>query len=182
MLISKAARRYASALLEISKEREEVESILEDMKLINNTIRDSRDLELFLQSPIIRYDEKADGLKQVFGDRIQEITGQFIELLARKNRIRLLGQIVQAFVEQYNVFAGIIKVDVLTARALDDTQKKQLHEALEEKTGKKVEMQLEVNESLKGGMAVRIDDTVIDGTVKHKLEQLQEKFLSAPME
>lgn len=182
MLITKAARRYASALLQLAVERDEVKSVLEDIELIKNTIDGSRELILFLRSPIIKYDDKVAVLNELFAERVQEMTRMFIGLLARKNRVHLLDQIVQAFIEQYNKYAGIIKVDVYTARALNESQKKALHKALEEKTNKKVNMHINLNESLKGGLAVRIDDTVIDGTVKHKLEQLEEMFLNTALE
>ena len=58
MLITKAARRYATALLELGKERDEVEAILDDMKFIHNTMEGSRELVLFLQSPIVKYDDQ----------------------------------------------------------------------------------------------------------------------------
>ncbi|MDR8391124.1 ATP synthase F1 subunit delta [Aliifodinibius sp. S!AR15-10] len=181
-MITKAARRYASALLQIAKEQDNVESILSDVELIQNTIDHSRELEVFLRSPIIKFDDKAGALDELFGDKVEGITRQFIKLLARKSRIGLLYLITQAFIDQYNQYAGIIEIEVFTARELPEDQQRSLHKALEAKTGKKVNMQLSVNESLKGGIAVRIDDTVIDGTIKHKLEQLEESFLSSAAE
>lgn len=181
-MITKAARRYASALLQIGKEQDKVESMLEDIELIKNTIDDSRELQLFLRSPIIKFDDKVQALEELFSDKIGEVTSRFIKLLARKDRVKILHQITQAYIEQYNKYAGIIEVDVYTARALSEKQQKSLHKALEQKTGKTVNMHVSVDESLKGGVAVRIDDTVIDGTIKHKLEQLEEQFLSTPAE
>ncbi|MDZ7694410.1 MAG: F0F1 ATP synthase subunit delta [Balneolaceae bacterium] len=87
-MITKAARRYASALLQLGKERGEVESILSDIKFIKNTIDDSRDLQLFLQSPIIKFDDKAEALEELFGDEVGEVVSKFIALLARKNRLQ----------------------------------------------------------------------------------------------
>lgn len=158
-----------------------METILEDIKLIKNTMEGSRELVLFLRSPVIKFDDKVAALGKMFGDKVTEVTTRFIQLLARKNRIHLLGQIASAFVEQYNRYAGIVEIEVYSARELSDSQRDSLHKALEEKTGKKVEMSVKLDESLKGGIAVRIDDTVIDRTVKHKLEQLEEKFLTTEM-
>lgn len=181
-MITKAARRYASALLQIAKEQESVESILGDIEFIKNTIDDSRELELFLKSPIIKFDDKANALDELFGEQVNEIVRQFIKLLARKNRVNLLYQITQAFIEQYNQYAGIIEIQVSVASKLSEEQQQSLHKALEDKTGKKVNMEFSVDTSLKGGIAVRIDDTVIDGTIKHKLEQLEETLLSTATE
>lgn len=182
MLITKAARRYATALLEVGKELGAVDDILEDIKLIDNTLEGSRELTLFINSPVIKYDDKRKALEEIFGERVEEVTAKFIDLLARKGRVNLLDQIVKAFIQKYNQYAGIIEVDVYTAKELNEDQQISLHQALEKKTNKKVDMSLTHDESLRGGIAVRIDDTVIDGTVKHKLEELEHRFLSTAVE
>ncbi|HEX6982760.1 MAG TPA: ATP synthase F1 subunit delta [Balneolaceae bacterium] len=182
MPITKAARRYANAFLELAKERNEVESILGDVKFIHNTFEDSRELVMFLKSPIIKYDDKKAALKQLFFDETEELTQLFIKLLIRKERVNLLNQIAEAFIELYKKYAGIITIDVFVARELSDDQQQALHAKLEQKTQKKVEMNITIDESLRGGMAIRIDDTVIDGTVKHKLVELEESLLSTVVE
>jgi len=182
MLITKSARRYATALLDSAEELNNVDAILKDMNLIHNTLDGSRELVAFLRSPVIKFDEKMEALDKIFGNRIHEMTGRFLQLLARKGRINLLDQITEAFNQQYNVYAGIVKVDVFSAVDLNEAQSRQLHKALEEKTGKKVDMNVSLDESLKGGIAVRIEDTVIDGTIKHQLEELEQKFLNTAIE
>lgn len=178
MHITKAARRYATALLEVGKERDEVEDILNDMSFINNTLQDSNELILFLRSPIIKFDDKQAVLETLFSDKVQESTGTLLKLLARKNRVNILDQVARAFIESYNKYAGIIEIQVSVAYDLSDSQRKSLHKQLEDKTSKKVNLEIIKDESLKGGMSVRIDDTVIDGTVKHKLQELEEKLLA----
>jgi len=182
MPTTKAAKRYATALLELAKERDEVEEILEDIEFIHNTLDDSRELVVFLKSPVIKFDDKTEALEALFFDKITEPTQLFLKLLSRKDRINLLHQITEAFVEKYKDYAGIITVDVYIAREMNDQQRDSLHNNLEEKTQKKVDMNIIQDESLKGGMAIRIDDTVIDGTVKHKLEKLEESLLSTTVE
>lgn len=182
MFITKAARRYATALLEIAKELDQIEDILDDINLIDNTIEGSKDLSMFISSPIIKYDDKMAVLNEIFGNKVQEVTIRFINLLARKGRSNLLPQIVKAFIQKYNEYAGIIEIEVVSARALSESQKQALHKALEERVNKKVDMSIAQDSSLKGGLTVRIDDTVIDGSVKHKLEELEQKFLSAAIE
>lgn len=178
MLITKAARRYARALLEASKETDSVEQTLEDVKLINNTLEGSNELVLFLQSPVVKFDDKAEALNTIFGDKVQKLTARFLDLLAQKSRINLLDQVGKAFIEAYNKHAGILEVDVYTARKLPADQKKDLQHALEQQTGKNITMTVSIDESLQGGIAVRIGDTVYDGTVKHMLEELKQEFTS----
>lgn len=181
MHTSKAARRYATALLELTKERGELEKILEDITLIRNTMEGSKELVTFLKSPIIKFDDKTAVLEELFFEDLQEATRLFIKLLARKDRINLLDEVTEAFIAKYKEQAGIITIEVFVAKELNDEQRQSLHRTLEEKTQKKVDMNVTLDESLKGGMAVRIDDTVIDGTVKHQLAKLEESLLSTQL-
>lgn len=182
MHATKAAQRYAKALLGVADETDSVESVLEDVNLINNTLEGSRDLVMFLRSPIVKYDDKSAVLEEIFEGKVQEVTSRFLKLLARKSRIYLLDQVVRAFIQQYNEYANILEVDLHTARELTDTQQGELQKALEEKTGKEIDMTIILDESLMGGVAVRIGDTVIDGTIKHMLEELEQKFVATAIE
>ncbi len=179
---TKAARRYATALLEVAKERNELDEILDDITLIRNTMEGSKELVTFVKSPIIKFDDKVAVLEELFFNNLQEATRLFIKLLARKDRINMLVDVVNAFVAKYKEHAGIITIDVFVAEELNEGQRESLHRTLEKKTQKKVELNLTLDESLKGGMSVRIDDTVIDGTVKHQLAKLEESLLSTAVE
>lgn len=182
MLVSKAARRYASALLETAKDQKSVEDTLKDILFIKNTIDNSKDLLLFLKSPVIKPDDKDAVLKSIFEKHVGKLSNEFVKLVSTKERTDLLPEIVVAFVKQYNEYAGIIEVEVRTAKALEDAQVKELQKVLEKTTSKKVEMNLKEDAELKGGLLVKIQDTVIDGTVKHKLEQLEQTFLDNAVE
>ncbi|SMO32168.1 ATP synthase F1 subunit delta [Gracilimonas mengyeensis] len=182
MLVSKAARRYATALLQLAQEQDAVERTLEDVEFIQNTIKDSRDLQLFLKSPVIKPDQKVKALEAIFEGEVSEMVHKFILLITRKNRQNILAEIVEAFIEKYNEFAGIISAKVFVAYKLDDKELNSVQKKLESVTGKKVNLTVEVQPELKGGMAVKINDTVMDGTVKHKLDQLENTFLSTATE
>ena len=182
MLVSKAARRYAIALLELSKEQQVVNKTLSDILFIEKTISDSRDLELFLQSPIIKPTLKKETLSEIFKSHVNDLTTQFLTLVATKERAAILHQIASSFIHEYNKFAGIIEVEVRAAKKLSSLQVKELQKVLENSTSKKVNLATTTQTELKGGLLVKIDDTVIDGTIKHKLEQLEEKLLDSTIE
>ena len=178
MQVSKTARRYASALLQLADEQGVVEELLEDARLINATLEESRDLVLMLKSPIVKTDDKQSVLEEVFKPHVQELTHLYLKLITRKNRENLLDQIFAGFIDAYYKYAGIVRVGVTASTKLEDAQESQLKKALEERTGKTVEMSLTVDESVRGGISVRIEDTVIDATIQHKLDQLEQRFMS----
>ncbi len=174
---SKTAQRYAKSLLEVAREREQVDRVLADIRLIHGTIEASRELFLFLRSPIIKHDRKHTVMLDLFSGKISDLTQMFLEVLIRKERERIIPEIAEAFLDLYDDWAGIQTVQVYAASGMDGVEKEDIRKILEEKTGKKIRMQFEVDESLKGGLMIRINDTIYDGSLKHKMEELRDTFL-----
>ncbi|MEQ9266096.1 MAG: ATP synthase F1 subunit delta [Balneolaceae bacterium] len=178
MLISKAARRYAIALLETAKDQKTVEETLKDILFIKNTVESSKELVVFLKSPVVKPSDKLQALETIFKSSLGKLVYQFISLVAEKERSAILEEIVNAFISEYNIYAGIIEVEIRSASALGESQVSELKKVLEKSTSKKVNLDLKEQPDLKGGLMVKIDDTVIDGTIKHKLEQLEKTLLA----
>ncbi|CUS89612.1 ATP synthase, F1 delta subunit, partial [Candidatus Kryptonium thompsonii] len=94
------AKRYAKALIEIAEELKKLDRITQDVQLIDSMIRSSRDLQLFLKSPIIREDKKREIIQEIFADsRVDPIVLKFILLLVEKKREDLLHDIVKVYQE-----------------------------------------------------------------------------------
>lgn len=173
----KAATRYASSLIQLGIERNELEVIAADISLLGNTIDASHDLVLFLRSPIINKARKKEALNTIFKDKISSVTTSFLEILVKKGRESTIVDVVRAFKKLYNDHCGIIEVEVTTASELDESQKNSLSQSLSKRTGKKIVLMTKIDKSVKGGIKARIDDTVIDGTIEYKLEQLRNTLL-----
>lgn len=181
-MVSKAARRYANALLETAISEKSLKETEEDMLFVKKTIEDSADLKIFLRSPVIKKAIKLNALEAIFGGKVQASTLTLIRILSEKGRENLLLDICTAFLALHKKHHGIVDVDVQTAFTLTDDQTGHLHRTLESVTGKKVDLYVTLVKELKGGLTVRIDDTVIDGSVKYKLNRLKEKFTAATVE
>lgn len=182
MLVSKAARRYATALLESAKEHNSIETTLKDINFIKDTVEGSKELKNFLKSPVVKPAEKRKALSSIFDGKVSKEVSLFLGLIASKGREDILEEIAIAFIDNYNIHAGIITVEVRTAKALGSDQVNDLTSMLEKTTSKTVILDLIEQADLRGGISVKIDDTVIDATVKHKLEQLETRFLETSME
>lgn len=174
----KAAIRYAKSLLLLAVERQELDDISRDMILMDDTIKGSRDLVLFLRSPIIGKTQKLNVLKEIFGGKVSSTTNAFIDIIVRKGRESDIVEMVAAFRKLYNEHSGIVEVEVTTARELDADQKDNLSKSLEKRTGKKVLLTERIDPAVRGGIRARIEDTVIDGTIQYKLEQLRNTLLT----
>jgi F-type H+-transporting ATPase subunit delta len=176
---SKAARRYASALLGFALETQKLSSVLSDIEFVKLTVDSSRELVVFLKSPIIREDKKISVVSEIFKSKVSNETWKFFELLSDKSRLGLLPDVATAFLQAYNKHAGIIEIDVFYAEKPDAAQLESIKKALEIKTGKIVKLSVYHDADLIGGMVIKIEDTVIDGSVKNKLQQLEHLFYKA---
>lgn len=178
MTSSKAAKRYASALLELAQEQNNLDAIVSDIVSIKETIDGSRDLQLLLKSPIIKPAEKTSALEAIFANHVGPLTLQFILLVSKKERTILLPEIARSLIKLYQKASGIIEVTLTSAFPLEDDKIAQIKKALETSTKKTVEFNIVENSALKGGITIQMEDTVIDGSVRHKLEQLEQTLLS----
>lgn len=178
-MVSKAARRYARALMETSIDKGNLDEISQDIELINGTISQNPDLRAFLQSPVVKREVKRAALDEIFREKVDKLTWNLIGILCDKSREKLLFDITKGFGELYNEHHNILEIDVKSAFELDESQKKDLHKQLETVTGKNVRLSVVTDDELLGGLTVYIADTVIDGSARHKLNQLKDKFTAA---
>ncbi len=170
------ASRYAKSLIELSSEKSSLDAVYADMQLINDAFANSRELVLAMQSPIIKSDKKLSILSAIFKGKINNLTFSFFELLGKKNRAANLYDIAKAFLDQYKVLKGIQKAQVFTATKIDDKLRQQFMKLVEEKTGKKAEIEEFVKEELIGGYILRIGDLQYDASVQSKLQKIKKTF------
>ncbi len=173
---SKIAERYAKSLMSIAIDKGLLDTILADMQLIVASCQGSRELVLVLKSPIIKADKKLAVLNAIFKNKVNPITASYFELLVKKGRESHLFSIASEFIAQYNALKGIVKAQLYTPFQLGEALRSQFVQAVEEKTGKKVELEQHVKEDLIGGYVLRIGDMQLDNSVKNQLNNIKKSF------
>jgi F-type H+-transporting ATPase subunit delta len=177
MRLTRLARRYAAALFETAKSADIIDKVESDLGLITWTLENVPRLSDVLLNPLIVDDDKKNIVQEIFKDKIDEITLDFIFLLIDRKREGILADIEAEYVAYADSWRGIIRVLVTCAVPITDDERNKLTAALEDFTEKKVQLQLEVDASLIGGMIVQIGDTIIDGSVKGYLNALRNRLL-----
>lgn len=175
------ARRYAEALLEEAEHTGVIESVSSDMELIRDSLRLSRDLVLFFESPAIPGDKKQEIVEKLFAERVNPLTLRFMQLMVKKGREKLFPQVSQAFRDLYDERRGIVEIEARTALELDKEQADRLQAILSGITGKTVRIAWETDPGLVGGMVVRVDDTVYDGSIRNQLKVLRGRLAEGPI-
>ena len=173
-----ASRRYASALLSAAEEGNFLDQIVEELQVIKEVLEHSRDLVHALRSPLVKGDKKIHILEEVFHGSVGEKMFLFLKLIARKKRAGLLPEIIDEFQILLDEKRGIINVDVTSAVQLSDEQTDELVTMLAAFTGKKIRARMAVNEQFIGGVAVKIGDTIYDGSISHQLQVLRQTLVA----
>ncbi|RTY36679.1 F0F1 ATP synthase subunit delta [Chlorobium phaeovibrioides] len=173
-----ASRRYAYAFLSAAEAGGFLETVTGEMQMVGETLAASRDLQRALASPLINADRKTHLLEEIFAEAVGDKMMLFLRLIAHKKRAGILGGITQEFAALLDEKNGIVNAAVTSATELSESQQKALSRSLDGYTGKKVRSAMKIDESLIGGLSVKIGDTIFDGSVRHQLQLLREKLVA----
>jgi len=161
----------------IAEEQRAVDTVAADLSVMGETLRASRELRLLLLSPVIKEGKKIAIFQELFAARVNRITFGFVLLLIRKRRESLLPDIIDQFHALRDEKQGIVTVNVTGSTELSAAQERDLGQRMEEYSGKKVRIQFALDNTIRGGLIVRLGDTVLDMSVRRQLERLRERFL-----
>jgi len=173
-----ASRRYASALLSAAEEGNFLNQIVDELHVIKEVLEHSRDLVYALRSPLVKGDRKIHILEEIFKDSVGEKMFLFLRLVAHKKRAGLLPEIIDEFQILLDEKRGVINVDITSATVLSDEQTAELVTKLAAFTGKEIRPRMAINEQFIGGVAVKIGDTIYDGSISHQLQMLRKSLVS----
>lgn len=171
---------YAEALFLISCEENEAEEYLNDVRLVGKLFKEEPEFIMLLRSPNLSQEEKLSVLESAFGGRVKEHVCSFLKLLCQNGRMELLHECIEAYEALYNQIKGVAPVCVTSAVALSEDELQRLTAGLEKKLGRRVELECVVDPSILGGIIVETNDTVIDGSIRRKIQEVKEVINSEP--
>ena len=131
-------------------------------------------VKVALDNPKLTTEDEASLVIQVMGEELSETASNFVHVLAKYNRISLLPVIAELYELQKANHEKTIEVEVTSAYEVDDAAQQQLSDALKQKLQREVNLSTAVDQSLIGGVIIRTEDTVIDNSVRGKIEKLSQ--------
>ncbi len=176
---SKAARRYAKALLAYAIEQNELSAVAADMKYIEAVCKENKELVGILKSPVIKTAKKVSVLKSVFSGEIGSISLKFIDLVAKKRREKILPEIAHAFTNTYRDHQGIVSAEIVTAVPLEGSTREKII-TMVQKLGDNVELEEKVNENIIGGFIIRVGDKQYDESIASRIGAMKRAFSKNP--
>ena len=172
---SRAAIRYAKALLSLATDQKSTEVVNSDMKSITSAIAQSDDLNEMLQSPVVRSSDKKAVLTAVFKNA-NSTTFNLIDTLITNKRLVLLNDVALSYTRLYDQMRGTQIATVTTAVPLTDGLKTKVLAKVKALTGKDAEVESVIDESILGGFILRVGDIQYNASISSKLNKLKREF------
>jgi F-type H+-transporting ATPase subunit delta len=173
--MSRAAIRYAKAIIEIATDSNNTTAVNNDMKTIVSAIKESEELKEFLANPIVNGAVKMSALSEIFPSLQTETKGLFQLLLANK-RFEILDAIALQFNNLFDLKSGVEQAVVTTAVPLTADLEVQVMNKLKEFSTNTISITNVVDASIIGGFVLRIGDKQYNASVANKLQQLKREF------
>ncbi len=164
----------AQALLEVARAEGHLSAVEDDLFRLARTYEGSDELRMALTDPQLPVERRIAVVEELMGGKAVSTSTALVSMLVAAGQGSDLPAVVDRFLELAASEREHEVAEVRSAIPLDDKQQERLAEALGRATGKNVEVKVIVDESVLGGLVARIGDTVIDGSVRHRLEQLKE--------
>lgn len=176
--ISLTAKNYADALVKLGQDNViSYDDILNNLEIILEICSKSKDLTDVLENPAISDETKFSIIDEVFTKSVNEKIRDFLKILIEKKRFKELEGIVAAYQEELDKINNLQRVEVISAIELDDNSKQKIIDKLQNRLQKNVIAQWQTDEEIIGGLVVKINDDVIDSSLKNKLENLSKNII-----
>lgn len=168
------AARYATAVYELAKEAGDIKKLEGDIETLSAAMSESADFNALIQSPLYSRADQAAAISAIAKKAgVSDLMANTLALMADKRRLFVVPQLVQALRNIIAEDKGEVTAEVTSAKALTESQSKKLAATLKARMGKDVSINASVDESLIGGLIVKVGSKMIDTSIRSKLASLQ---------
>ena len=165
---------YARALLEVAREHGRLDVVHEQLDELADAIDANRDLQVFLFSPYFSSQEKREGLERALTDADPLLTN-FLGVLIEKHRMPVIFRIRRELDTLWETENRMLAVAVTSAIELDGTTVEEIGARIGERTGRRVTVTSNVDPNILGGIVVRVGNSILDASIRHRFEQLRKQ-------
>ena len=168
------AARYATAIFELAKESKKLKALESDVDGIEAALASSTDMQSLIVSPLYTREQQSGAIQALAKKmKLSAIVSNTLGLLAEKRRLFVLPQLIATLRDLIAEEKGEVTAEVVAAKALTKAQQDKLAKSLKARVGKDVKFNLAVDESLIGGLIVKVGSKMIDTSIRSKLSNLQ---------
>ncbi len=169
---------YARSLFEAARDRDGLDAVREQLGQFADALSEDRDLQFFFFSPSLSSDEKKEGLHSAVSGA-DDLVQNFLELLIENHRMPAVFRIRREYDRLWDEENKLLPVVITSAVELDEETIRSIGDRIGEQTGRRVELSSTVDPDVLGGLVVRVGNTVLDASIRHRLEQLRKQVARA---
>jgi F-type H+-transporting ATPase subunit delta len=177
MSASEVAKRYAKGWLSAAKDKNSLDSVAGDTKALSGMIAGSPDLRIFLASPLASQSHQSKAMTAIAQKAgLNATTLSMLGLLIENRRLNLLPQVLVAAQAAFDAASGTAKAQVTSATPLDEKRVSEIRSSLSKKLGQDLAIETKIDPEIIGGLVVRVGSTLIDDSVKTKLDRMARRL------
>jgi F-type H+-transporting ATPase subunit delta len=172
------AQVYARSLFEVASDQDRIDPIREQLGQFADALQESHDLQVFFFSPYFSAQEQEDGLDRAVSGA-DDVLVNFLKLLIENHRMPVVFRVRRAYDAMWEEENRLLPVSVTSAIELDEETVREIGDKIADQTGRKVELSANVDADILGGIVVRVGNSVLDASVRNRLEQLRKQVARA---
>jgi F-type H+-transporting ATPase subunit delta len=169
---------YARSLFEVAIEHGKLDDVRDQLGEFADALDGNQEMQVFFFSPYFSTPEKVEGLNKVVTGA-EPILQNFLKLLIEKSRMPAVFRVRRTFDELWQRENKLLPVEVTSAIALDKQTVKQIGDRIGEETGQKIELSERVDPDILGGLIVRVGNSIIDSSIRARLDSLRKQVAKA---
>jgi F-type H+-transporting ATPase subunit delta len=144
--------------------------------LLHEVCNSNKDFVFMLRSPVIRVDKKSLVIREIFSKHLQEISLNFLMIITRNKRERLIPEIFTQFIEIYKVHKNIISVEITTVMKIDEALRTKILSLLEKRANATIDLTEKLDEEIIGGFVIAYEDKQYDASILKQIKNLRQEF------
>jgi F-type H+-transporting ATPase subunit delta len=176
--VEEIADVYSRSLFEVADQHGKLDRVRDELAAVADALDSNRELAVFFFSPYFSTEEKREGVRRAIQDADPTLVN-FLELLIEKHRMPVLFRIRRQFDVLYDRAHRRLPVHVTSAVQLDEGVVRELERRIQEQTGQNVQLESLVDEKILGGIVLRVGNSILDASIRHRLEQLRREVAKA---
>ena len=167
---------YAKALLMLATDRQDVDRVADDMRLISEVTSENRELSVLFANPVLPVDKKKAIVEALFAGRVCDTTMAFLVFLVRKHRTVNMRGVSESYLGLWRDAKGIVLSDLVTHQPVDEASRAMVTQMVHDYTGKEVELRESTDSQMLGGFKLEFDNKMYDARIRTKIRKLLQEF------
>src|SRR4051794_20655940 len=172
------AQVYARSLFEVAKEQDKLDVVREQIGQFADALDGNRELAIYFFSPYFSTAEKKEGLGRLL-EGVDPTVGNFLELLVENHRMPAVFRVKRDYERLWEQENKLLPVTITSAVALDEATVKSIGDAIGKQTGQRIQLTADVDPDVLGGLVVRVGNSILDASIRNRLENLRRSVARA---